>query len=75
MQEKSILFEIRSRDRHAIVKRGSHFCDGKYVVYFYYGGYADHEWKKGSHGIACDVCDTLEQAKRKANYYVAKDYR
>jgi hypothetical protein len=42
------------------------------TVFFYYDGYADKEWKKGSHGMACDVCKTLSQAKGKAKRYVQK---
>lgn len=44
-----------------------------YTVYFYYDGYSDYDWKKGSCGCACDTGLTLEQAKRKAKYYVNKD--
>lgn len=56
--------------RVAIVREGTYMCVGKVVVDFYYDGYPDYEWKKGSHGIACEICDTLEQARRKARYYV-----
>ena len=44
-----------------------------YVVSFYYEGFPDYEWKRGSHGISCDLCETLEQAKRKAKYYISKE--
>lgn len=56
--------------RVAIVREGTYMSIGKVVVDFYYDGYPDYEWKKGSHGIACEICDTLEQARRKARYYV-----
>lgn len=56
--------------RVAIVREGTYMSIGKVVVDFYYDGYPDYEWKKGSHGIACEICDSLEQARRKARYYV-----
>lgn len=56
--------------RVAIVREGTYMSIGKVVVDFYYDGYPDFEWKKGSHGIACEICDSLEQARRKARYYV-----
>lgn len=45
-----------------------------FAVYFYYDGMCDYEWKRGSHGIACDLCETLEQATGKARRYVKKDF-
>lgn len=45
---------------------------GKFTVHFYYDGFQDFEWKRGSDGVACDLCDTYEQACRKARYYVRK---
>lgn len=43
-----------------------------FSVFFYYDGLPDYEWKRGSGGVPCDSCVTLEQAKRKAKYYVNK---
>lgn len=71
--ESNIFYSAKNIHRKAVVKDGKYFCEGKYVVSFYYDGFPDYEWKKGSHGVACDICDTLEQAKRKADYYVKKD--
>lgn len=67
------LFRTTGTHRTAIVKEGTYLCEGQFVVNFYYDNYCDYEWKKGSHGIACDICKTLEEAKRKARYYVKKD--
>ena len=44
----------------------------KFTIDLYYDGFPDYEWKRGSGGIACDLCKTLEQAKRKAKHYVNK---
>jgi len=63
---------IRKGNRAAIVVPGTYMVYGKYVVHFYYDGYPDYEWKRGSDGIPCDICDTREQAIRKAKYYVNK---
>ncbi len=43
-----------------------------YSVFFYYDGYPDYEWKRGSNGVSCDICDTLKQALNKARYYLNK---
>ena len=71
--ESKRLYVVKNTHRSAMVREGDYFCKGKYVVDFFYDGLSDYDWKKGSHGIACDICDTFEQAKRKANYYVNKD--
>ena len=65
------LFEIQGTNRKAIIRK-SPYVKG-IVVDFYYDGFPDYEWKRGSAGIACDICETLEQAKAKAKYYVKKD--
>lgn len=67
-----VLFRIAGTHRTAVVKTSA--IDDNYVVWFYYDGYQDDEWKRGSHGIACDNCKTLAQAKSKAKRYIAKDY-
>lgn len=59
--------------RMAIIRKGSYFTADKWVVDFYWNGYVDFEWKRGANGVACDICDTLESAKRKARYYVSKE--
>jgi hypothetical protein len=71
--ESNRLYATKAEHRSAIVKKGSYFCEGKYVVDFYYDNASDFEWKRGAHGMSCDICDTFEQAKRKANNYVKKD--
>ena len=43
-----------------------------WIVQFYFGGYQDYEWKRGSGGIALDSDLTKEQAIRKAKYYINK---
>lgn len=73
--ESKRLYAVRGTHREAMVRKGTYLCEGKFVVDFYYDGLPDHEWKRGSHGISCDICDTLDQAKRKADYYVGKDNR
>lgn len=64
------------------VKKGTHrtaevktnpLGENEYIVYFYYDNARDYEWKKGAAGLPCDICKTMEQAKRKANNYVKKD--
>lgn len=63
--------------RKAIITKKSEYTivseKYSYVVNFYYDGFPDYEWKRGAHGIACDLCETLGQAKRKAKYYISKD--
>lgn len=71
--ESDRLFVIKSEHRTAEIKKGVAHCEGQYVVYFYYDGLCDYEWKRGAHGTNCEICDTLEQAKRKAKYYIDKD--
>ena len=68
--ETKKLAEFKNGNRLAIVKTSS--ISNDYDVWFYYDGMPDYEWKKGSHGIAMDICKTLEQAKKKAKYYVNK---
>ena len=58
---------INKRNDMAIVPKEYNF-----TVYFYYDGLPNYEWKRGSDGLACDLCETLEQAKRKAKYYINK---
>mgnify|MGYP007101837774 CR=1 FL=1 len=55
--------------RKAIISK---MDDGRYYIIFKYDGYLDYEWKKGSHGVYCDVCDTLQSAKGKARRYINK---
>lgn len=43
-----------------------------YTVTFYYDGYRDYEWKRGSYGIPCSICKTMKEAQGKARRYVAK---
>lgn len=64
---------IEGTHRLAIVRESKGLVNQPYAVSFYYDGYPDYEWKKGSCGIACDLCDTIEQAIRKAKYYIKKD--
>lgn len=64
---------LKKGHRRAEIKEGMYFTSGQYVVSFYYDGFPDFEWKSGSHGIACDICDTVEQAIRKAKYYLKKE--
>lgn len=71
--ESSRLYVTKGTHRSAIVKKAPSTVTEDYVVYFYYDNEADFEWKRGAHGMNCDLCDTIEQAKRKANYYVNKD--
>lgn len=71
--ESDRLYVVKGEHRSARVVKGSYFTEGKFVVDFFYDGLPDYEWKKGSSGVACAICDTLEQAKRKAQYYVNKD--
>lgn len=70
--ESKKLFVVKNGKRMAQIRK-TNIMKG-FVVDFYYDGYPDYEWKRGSHGISCDICDTIEQAKRKANYYVSKEY-
>jgi len=63
---KKIIFE--NGKRKAVIEETRHGIS----VFFYYDGYLDTQWKKGSHGIACDTCKTLSQAKGKAKRYVQK---
>lgn len=65
--------QYKGTHRMARVSEGTYFNKGKYIVSFYYDGYPDYEWKRGSHGIACTICDTLAQAKRISKYYIQKD--
>ena len=44
--------------------------DGRYYIVFKYDGYFDREWKRGAHGMFCDICDTLPQAKAKGKRYI-----
>ena len=67
------LFVLKGEHRMAQIRMGAYLVKGKYVVDFYYDGHPDFEWKKGAHGMSCDICDTLEQAKRKARRYVNFD--
>lgn len=53
---KKIIFE--NGKRKAVIEETRHGIS----VFFYYDGYLDTQWKKGSHGIACDTCKTLSQA-------------
>lgn len=46
--------------------------DGRYYISFLYDGDYDYEWKKGAHGMFCDICNTLQQAKGKAKRYINK---
>lgn len=46
--------------------------DNKYYMVFFFMNDYDYEWKKGSHGMYCDVCDTLTSAKAKAKRYINK---
>lgn len=57
----------------AIVQDTAGIATEPYTVSFYYDGFPDFEWKRGSHGIACDLCNTIEQAMRKAKYYLKKE--
>ena len=66
------LYEKKGTHRMAQV-RTSPTIKGEYVVFFYYDNYSDFEWKRGAGGTNCDICKTLEQAKRKANNNVKKD--
>lgn len=68
-----MIIKYNSIHRTAIVRESKGITLQPYVVDFYYDGYPDFEWKRGSHGMSCDLCDTLEQAKRKANNYIKKD--
>ena len=70
--ESDRLYVVKNGSKMARVRAGDYFTKGKFVVDFFYDGLPDYEWKKGSHGIASDICETMEQAKRKANYYVRK---
>lgn len=65
MTEK-IVFE--NGKRKAVIEETRHGIS----VFFYYDGYPDTEWKRGSHGMWCDTCDTLAKAKAKAKRYVQK---
>lgn len=69
-----VLYKKSNETRTAIITEGTYFCKGQFVVRFYYKGYPDFEWKRGAHGMSCDLCDMFEQAKRKANYYVSKNW-
>ena len=64
------LARYEKEHRVAIIKEGVYMSAGKVIVSFYYDGFPAYEWKKGSNGVPCDICDTLEQAKRKARYYI-----
>ena len=65
--------KLKKGHRMAIVRDAVGIVTEPYMVSFYYDGLPDFEWKRGSHGIACDLCDTLEQAMRKAKYYLKKE--
>ena len=71
--ELRYVLKLEDEHRTAIISEGTAFCKGKYVVDFYYDGAPDFEWKRGAHGMACEICNTLNQAKSKAEYYVLKD--
>lgn len=58
---------IKKRNDIAIIPEKYNF-----TIFFYYDGFPDYEWKRGSCGVNCDLCETLDQAKRKAKYYINK---
>lgn len=68
--ESENLFAIKKGNKEAMVRK-SEFIKG-YTVSFYYDGEPDFEYKRGSGGNSVEVCKTMEQAKRKAKYYVNK---
>lgn len=67
------LYSKKGTHRYAYVHEGEYFCKGKYVVEFLYDGFPDFEWKKGAHGMSCDICDTLKSAKGKVRRYIKLD--
>lgn len=67
IKEGDKLVIIKSISKYAIVPENFH-----YKIEFYYDGCLDYEWKRGSHGMASDLCETIDQAKRKAKYYLKK---
>lgn len=60
--------------RKAVISISDYFKN-KYIINFYYDGYQDYEWKKGSNGISCDIVDSLEKAESKAQRYIKKDLK
>ena len=64
---------LKNGHRMAVIQDAQGIVDKPYSVSFWYDGYPDFQWKRGSGGVACDLCDTVAQAKRKARYYLKKE--
>lgn len=71
--EKKIVFERIGTIRKRAEISESSIIPG-WSVSFYYDGFPDYEWKRGSNGVACDTGLTKKQAIRKARYYVTREY-
>lgn len=63
----------RGTHRRAEIRHGFPPFPEDFVIFFYYDGWSDFEWKRGAGGMNCTICKTQRQAERIARYYINKD--